>query len=192
MATGKRSEIVRSVGRSLGNRSVLAACQSTYCVESARAHNPRSSSSERKLGILLFAVAIDPLFVTVHIADRDHANQRGPQRNRGKQKPARPSPAQRVVALFLRRVASVASRDQWLVEEDVFRFLGRYAMPLPILGGVSLVLIESRTFGKWVGHALHRYTLKVYTYQGVREPSAWRSVGYQSEVHVSSIVLVIS
>src|SRR5258706_15858657 len=54
MATGRRSEIVRSDGFKFGNRRVSAARQLMNSVESSVTQKARSSSSERNLGVVFF------------------------------------------------------------------------------------------------------------------------------------------
>jgi hypothetical protein len=113
--------------------------QSTNSVESAVAQNRRSSSSLLNLGTFFLSFCIHLSFVAVHVADRNHSNERPPDRQGYKQSPASTRLPESIVSFLPFRVAHVAANNQWLMKENVFRFLRCDMMPFPIFGDVGLV-----------------------------------------------------
>ena len=109
--------MVRSVGFNLGNFRRPALLQSMKAVESLRAQNSRSLSSDGNSGIgLLFVVAIGNPFSPVHVPNRDNTYERAAQRERNKQITFPVCLSQRIVSLLAKRMLGVSANDQWFME----------------------------------------------------------------------------
>ena len=58
--------------------------------------------------------------------------------------------------LFPSRMGAVSPDNQWLAEEHILGFFGRYAMAIPVLPRVAIVPVESDAVFQYVspGHVL--------------------------------------
>jgi len=100
----------------------------------------------------------------IHISDRNDANQLPPDRESNKQVPAAARLSEGVIPLLPPRMADIAANDQRLVEENVFGFLRRNLMAIPILWAIRFVPIETSAVVQRVFTFRHKaqYTIDIY------------------------------
>jgi len=143
MATGKRTEMVRSVGFKFGNFVRFALLQSRYCVESAFDQKANSSSSVRNSGIRFFMLRICFTLPAIHVSSGNDSDQLSPDGEYHEQSPADRRFPKRLEPRFLQRMRVITHQRQRIVKENRLRLLRTHAMLVPILRRVGLVPVKS-------------------------------------------------
>ena len=167
--SGKRIEIVRKVGRSLGSVACAPFDQSMYSVESSRPQKSRSWASLLNFGIFFRVELIAAPLLRRHVSERNGSNQLPSNRESNKQQPSGIASSQCVVPRFSSRVARIAAHQHRPVQKNFFALPEGNSVFLPILLEISFIPVEARALGKRVSsHAAPQRIYPAYTFRQCR------------------------
>src|SRR5450759_3097424 len=118
MVSGRRMEMVRSVGRGAGKVRRSASFHCTDSVESCADQNARSCSSEENVGIVLrFDAGMDASLLSAHVARGNDADERTPDREADEEAASGVGPAECEVPALGRGMRAIGLHDERFVEE---------------------------------------------------------------------------